>query len=296
MKNSYQLYIIFLLPLLWFIIFCYLPMYGVTIAFKDFQISKGIMESPWVGLDHFKRFLTNFQFTRILLNTISLSLYNLLAGMPFAIMLALALHYCDLKYFKRFSQTLTYAPHFISTVVAVGIIIQLLHPKLGIINQIIQAWGGTPVSFMSKPEFFANVFVWSEIWQHAGWASIIYIAALAGVDPELHEAAIVDGASKVKRAVYIDLPCIMPTIVITLLLSIGEILMLGFEKVYLMQNDLNLSRSEIIDTYVYKVGLLSRLPNYSYATAIGLFNSLVGIVLLIIANEIAKKVSDTKLW
>lgn len=294
--NSWQLYVLFALPLLWVLVFCYGPMYGVIIAFKDYQVSKGILGSPWVGLEHFIRFFNNHKFLEILLNTIKLSVYNLLAGMPFAIILALVLHYCNIGPLKKFSQTITYAPHFISTVVMVGMIIQFFSPRFGIVGQIMQALGMQVPSFMSKPEYFAHIYVWTDVWQHAGWGSIIYLSALAGVDVSLHEAAIVDGATKLKRAIHIDLPSIMPTIMITLILNVGEIMNIGFEKVYLMQNDLNLSTSEIIATYVYKMGIAAKLPNYSYGTAIGLFNSVIGIILILITNQISKKMTDSSLW
>lgn len=294
--NSWQLYVLFALPLLWVLIFCYGPMYGVVIAFKDYQVSKGILGSSWVGLEHFVRFFNSHKFFEILFNTIKLSVYNLLAGMPFAVILALVLHYCNVGPLKKFAQTITYAPHFISTVVMVGMIIQFFSPRFGIVGQIMQTLGMQVPSFMSKPEYFSHIYVWTDVWQHAGWGSIIYLSALAGVDVSLHEAAIVDGATKLKRAIHIDLPSIMPTIMITLILNVGELMNIGFEKVYLMQNDLNLSSSEIIATYVYKMGIAAKLPNYSYGTAIGLFNSIVGIILIVITNQISKKMTDSSLW
>lgn len=298
-KKSYQLHLLFLLPLVWFVLFCYVPMYGITIAFKDFQVSKGIFGSPWIGLDHFVRFFTNFQFKRILWNSIYISIYDLFAGMPFAIILAVSLHYCKIHLFKKFSQTVTYAPHFISTVVMAGIILQFLHPKVGIVNDIIQALGGSPISFMNKPEYFAHIYVWTDVWQHVGWGSIIYLAALASIDPALHEAAIMDGATQLQRIKYIDIPGIMPTILITLILNCGGIMNVAFEKIFLMQNSLNISASEVISTYVYKIGIQSKLPDYSYATAIGTFNSVVSFVLLVLVNFIVRKFShssNNSLW
>lgn len=294
--GSWQLYLMLLLPLMWFIIFCYAPMYGVTIAFKDFKISKGILGSPWIGLANFEKFFGSFQFSKLLRNTITLSVYELAAGMTFDLLLAIALHYCDFGRFKKFAQTVTYAPHFISTVVMVGMIIQFLHPKVGILNQVIQMLGSQPKSFMSMPSAFPHIYVFSGIWQHAGWGSIIYLSALVGVDPTLHEAAIMDGATKFKRMLHVDFPSILPTIVITMILNIGGVVGVGFEKVYLLQNDLNLATSEVIATYVYKTGIISKLPNYAYAAAIGLFESVVGIVLIVLANFIAKRATDTNLW
>ena len=295
-KASRQLYMMFFLPLVWFAIFCYGPMYGLLIVFKDYRISQGILGSQWVGFKHFIRFFNDFYFFRIMRNTLLISVYGIIVGLITAIILAFILHYCDLKPFKKFAQTITYAPHFISTVVMVGMILQVLHPRLGIINIIIQSLGGKPISFVSIPSLFPHVFVWSGVWQHVGWSSIIYLAALIGVDPTLHEAAIVDGATKLKRAFYVDFPCIKPTILIIMILDIGGILSVGFEKIYLMQNDLNLDFSEVISTYVYKVGIYSSIPDYSYAAAIDVFNSFIGIILVVIANYAAKKMTETSLW
>lgn len=296
LRARWQLYVLALPPVIYLIVFKLWPLYGTIIAFQDFKPNLGILGSPWVGLKHFERFLTLYQFKRIFLNTLWISCYTILLSFPIPIVLALSLNYIDNPRFKKFAQTVTFAPHFISTVVVAGMLIQFLHPKMGIINQFIILLGGNPVSFLSKSGYFPTIYALSEVWQHAGWNSIVFLAALTGVSHELHESAIIDGATKVQRAVHIDLPTILPTIVIMLIISVGDVLGVGFEKVYLLQNSLNLSASEIIPTYVYKMGVIAELPNHSYSAAIGLFNSVISIIMVTIANQIAKKVTETSLW
>lgn len=293
---NYQLYIIILLPLIWLFIFRYIPMYGVQIAFKNFQASKGILGSEWVGLYQFKKFFNNYMFEKIITNTITLSLYQMIAGFPFPIILALALNNTLYPRFKKTVQMVTYMPHFISTVVMVGIILQLVHPRIGLINNAIKALGGTPIDFMAKAKYFPSIYVWSGVWQSTGWGTIIYLAALAGIDPELHEAAVIDGASRLQRVKYVDLPGILPTIVVILILNAGNIMNVGFEKAFLLQNNLNLDTSEIIATYTYKMGLASAASDFSYASAIGFFNSVVNMILILIVNYIAKKLGEISLW
>ena len=295
-RKNYQLYLILLLPLLYFVIFHYVPMYGAQIAFRRFLAVEGILGSPWVGLDFFVKFFQSFQFGRVVGNTVGISVYTLAAGFPVPILLALMLNNSSLPRFRKTVQMVTYAPHFISTVVLVGLILQFLSPRFGAINQLIKALGMEPVLFMGEPGFFKSVYVWSGVWQNAGWGTIIYLAALAGIDPTLHEAAIVDGASKLQRTVHIDVPGILPTAIIILILNMGQLMNVGFEKVFLMQNALNLQASEIIQTYVYKIGIAASLPNYSYGAAIGLFNSVINFVLIVIVNGIARRVGDTSLW
>jgi putative aldouronate transport system permease protein len=295
-SRNYQLYLIILLPVLYITIFHYIPMYGVQIAFKNFRAVDGIWGSPWVGFEHFEKFLGAYQFNRILRNTISISVYSLLAGFPIPIILALALNNMQNLAYKKTVQMVTYAPYFISTVVMVGMILQFLSPKFGIINQVVELFGFQPILFMSEPNYFSSIYVWSGIWQGAGWGSIIYLAALAGIDPTLHEAAIIDGATKLQRTFYIDIPGIMPTAVILLILNAGQIMNVGFEKVLLMQNSLNIQKSEVISTYVYKVGLASQIPRYSYGAAIGLFNAVINLVLMLIVNRIASRLTETSLW
>ncbi len=231
---------------------------------------------------------------RIISNTITINLYGIAVGMPIPIILAISMNECGSKRFTKTVQLVTYAPHFLSTVVIVGIIFQILDPRLGILNVIRKSIGLETVNYLARASYFKSIFIWTNIWQGAGYSAIIYLAALSSINPELYEAAIVDGASRLKRLWHIDIPGIMPTIIILLILSVGRMMSLGFEKIYLMQNDLNLYASEVISTYVYKVGLLR--SNFSYSTAIGLFNSLINLLLLVSVNKLAKKIGDTSLW
>lgn len=291
--QNYDLYLLVLPTLAYFLVFHYFPMYGIQIAFKDFNPVAGITGSEWIGFEHFIRFFNSHHFWTILRNTFGLSLYEM-ATFPIAVVMALLLNQLTSNRFKRFVQTVTYAPHFISVVVMVGMLYIFLSPRTGIINQIIQFFGGDPVFFLGMPEWFKTIFVFSGVWQSLGFGMIIYLAALAGVSPEHHEAAIMDGASKVQRIWHIDFPAIMPTITILLILNIGNFLNIGFEKVYLMQNALNVTTSEIIQTHVYKMGLLS--AQYSYSTAVGLFNSVINFILLIGINQIARRFGQNSLW
>lgn len=294
--KNYQLYLVVLCPVVYLIVFKYIPMYGIQLAFKKFIASDGIWNSPWVGFDYFAKLFKSPQFTRILFNTLGLSFYQLAAGFPMPIILALMLNSTNNKRFKKTVQMVTYMPHFISIVVLAGMILQFANPKMGIVAQFVKLLGGTPVDIMGKPAMFKSIYVWTGIWQTTGWSAIIYLAALASVPPSLHEAAMIDGASKLKRTLYIDIPGIMPTAVILLIMKAGRIMNVGFEKVFLLQNKLNLRSSEIISTYVYKVGLASLAPDFSYATAIGLFNSVINLILIVSMNQIARKLGDTSLW
>lgn len=301
--QNYELYIFLLPAVAYIIIFHYAPMYGVQIAFKEFIATKGIMGSPWIGFEHFERFFNSYQFWRVIKNTLGLSIYQLVAGFPLPIILALMLNSLTNKRYKKIVQTATYAPYFISTVVLVAMLQIFLSPRNGLVNVVIQLLGGESVHFIAKPELFKSLYVSSGIWQSTGWNAIIYIAALSGIDPELHTAAIVDGASRFKRILYIDLPGIMPTAIILLILNMGHIMSIGFEKVFLMQNDLNITSAEVISTYVYKVGLglggtksTYGMPNYGYSTAVNLFNSVINFALLIITNKISKKLTEISLW
>jgi putative aldouronate transport system permease protein len=296
MRQDYQLYLIVLLPVAWLILFQYVPMYGLQLAFKNFRIVEGIWGSPWIGLDHFTKFFNSYQFVRVLKNTIIISLYELIAGFPLPIILALALNATLRARFKQAVQFITYMPFFISTVVMVGMILQFLNPRVGIINTGLGLFGIESVNFMGDPDWFKSIYVWSGIWQSTGWGTIIYLAALSGISQEVHEAATIDGASRFQRIWHVDLPGIMPTIVTLLILNVGTIMGIGFEKIYLMQNPLNISSSEVISTYVYSVSLASSAPDYAYATAIGLFNSVINMILILIVNQIAKKVGETSLW
>ncbi|WP_238456185.1 ABC transporter permease [Lederbergia galactosidilytica] len=291
--KSWQLYTFLLPALLFFVIFHYIPMYGVQIAFKDFFATMGINGSPWVGFEHFERFFNSYYFWRLLKNTLIISLYQLCL-FPLPIIFALMLNELRNGAFKKWTQTLTYAPHFISVVVVVGMIIAFLDPTTGIINLLIEKLGGDSVQFLTSPSWFRHIYVWSGEWQGLGWGSIIYLAALAGVNPELLEAAKVDGATRFQRILHINIPAILPTIVILFILNIGSFMAIGFEKVLLLQNSLNSETSDIIQTFVYETGLLE--GQYSFAAAVGLFDSVINIILLVTVNQIARKVSDNSLW
>ncbi|WP_310943917.1 ABC transporter permease [Paenibacillus doosanensis] len=295
-RKVWRLYVLIALPLIYIIIFKYIPMYGAQIAFKNFIVTKGIWGSEWVGLKHFIRFFNSYEFWRLMNNTIVLSVYSLVAGFPFPIILALSLNYVKNKLFKKSVQMVTYAPHFISVVVMVGLILEMLDPRNGIVNALLKLVGLQTVNFMGVPEYFKSIYVWSGIWQSVGFGCIIYLAALASIDPSLHEAAVVDGASKLRRMWHIDIPGIMPIAIIMLIMNTGHMLDVGFEKVLLMQNPLNLRTSEVIDTYVYKVGLTSQAINYSYSSAIGLFKSVINLILLVVVNKIAQKTKQASLW
>ena len=292
----WQLTLMLLLPFSFVVLFHYVPMYGLQIAFKKFKAVDGIWGSKWVGLQQFEKFVKNYQFWPVIRNTLSISLYSMVVGFPFPILLAIALNCCNNLHFKKTVQMVTYAPYFISTVVMVSIIIQILGPKYGLVNNIIKALGGHEVLFMATGSYFYSIYVWSGIWQGMGWSAIIYISALSGIDPTLHEAAIVDGASRLKRIWHVDLPGITPTIVILLIMNAGSILNVGFEKVYLMQNATNTDYSEVISTLIYKTGLKQSIPNYSYSTAIGLFNNVINFIMLVTVNFIAGRVGETSLW
>jgi putative aldouronate transport system permease protein len=292
--KNYELYILLLPAFAYIIVFCYAPMYGIIIAFKDFMANLGITGSPWAGLKYFKMFFQSQMFGITLKNTLLVSVYSLLWGFPIPILFALLLNQLKNQHFKKFVQTVSFAPYFISTVVLVSMLNIFLAPTSGFINNIIVMLGGHSVNFMALASWFRTVYVVSGIWQGMGFNAIIYIAALAGVSPELHEAAIVDGASRLHRIWYIDLPSISPTIIIMLILAIGNLMSVGYDKAFLMQQGMNLPVSEIISTYVYKVGLLN--AQYSFATAIGIFNSVINFVLLITANFLSRRFSETSLW
>jgi putative aldouronate transport system permease protein len=294
----WQLYLFLILPAAYSIIFAYVPMFGVQIAFKKYTILGGIWGSPWVGLGNFKKFFSSYMFTRVIGNTLRISLYDIIAGFPFPIIFALCLNTIQNRHYKKALQTITYMPHFISVVVVVGILMQIFHPLNGIYGSLVKSLAGkTAVDLFGKPDAFPHLYVWSGIWQSFGWSSIIYVASLTSVPEELYEAARVDGASRFKMVLHLDLPALAPTITILLILRLGAIMSLGFEKAWLMQNSLNLRTSELISTYVYKQGLAAGGPtDFSYAAAIGLFNSAVNLLLIVTVNKIANKLSETSLW
>ncbi|WNQ10570.1 ABC transporter permease subunit [Paenibacillus aurantius] len=293
-KQNYELYLFLLPVVLLYLVFRYYPMYGVQIAFKDFSPSKGIGGSEWAGFKYFIQFFESYTFWPVIRNTLSLSLQSLLFSFPVPILVALMLNQMMAKRYKKFVQTVIYAPHFISTVVLVGMLHVFLSPNSGLVNHILTWLGGEPILFMADAGWFRPLYILSGIWQETGFATIIYLAALAGISPELHEAAIMDGASKWKRVRHVDIPGILPTIVILLVLAIGNIMSVGFEKAFLMQSDLNFTSSNILPTYVYQQGI--QKAQYSLSAAIGLFNSGVNIILLVIVNRAAKKLTETSLW
>ena len=293
LKKNWVCYLFILPMLIYVIIFNYIPMYGIQLAFKDYRVADGIWGSAWVGLKHFKTFFESYQFKDLLWNTLSLSLYSLIAGFPMPITFALLLNYITNVKLKKVVQMVTYAPHFISTVVYCGMILIFLSSD-GVINQLLNLIGIDPVAFLTNPSNFRHIYVWSGVLQNIGWGSIMYISVLTSMDPTLHEAATVDGATRFQRLLHIDLPAIVPTMVIMLIMRAGEIMDIGFEKAFLLQNNINLDYSEIIATYVYKIGIQG--GQFSYSSAIGLFNNVINMVLLVVVNKIAKKVSDVSLW
>lgn len=292
-KSSRALYLLLLPSLIIFVLFTYYPMYGVIIAFKDFSPAEGIMESPWVGLKNFMQYFHSYQFWPTIRNTIVISLYTILVTFPLPIALALMCNQIRAKRFKKFFQVSTYLPHFISTVVMCGMIILFLSPSTGIISKLAGLFGVTLPNLMGMPSAFPSIYVWTEAWQHVGWDSILYIATLSAIDPTLYEAATMDGAGKWKRMLHIDVPALLPTATIMFILRMGSVMSVGFEKIYLLQNTLNGSTSEIISTYVYKMGLVSN--QYSLSSAIGLFNNVINLLLLLLVNYISRKLSDTSL-
>ncbi len=296
MRRSWQLYLLLALPLAWLVTFQYYPMYGAQIAFRDFLPGDNMFKAEWVGLEHFERFFQSPMFSRLMVNTLGLSLYSLAVGFPIPVVFALSLNQVRTGLFKQSVQMVSYAPYFISTVVLVGMLLQFLDLRHGPANLLLSALGLKTIHFMGDANMFQSIYVWSGVWQYTGFNTVIYLAALSTIDPALHEAALVDGANRLQRIWYIDLPGILPTAITLLILNMGQIINVGFEKVFLMQNPLNTAISEVISTYVYKVGLIGGITNYSYAVAIGLFNSVIGLILLVAANQIMKRLTGSSLW
>lgn len=292
-KKTWLCYLFILPMVIYVILFDYMPMYGIQLAFKDYRASRGIWGSEWVGLKHFITFFESYQFESLLENTLVLSLYTIIVGFPMPIIFALCLNYVTNIRMKKAAQMITYAPHFISMVVYCGMIMIFLASD-GIINQFLMAMGLEPAGFLSNPKSFRHIYVWSGVLKNVGWGSILYISVLTSVGQELHEAATVDGATRFQRLCYIDFPALVPTMIIMLIMRVGEIMAVGFEKAFLLQNSINLDYSEIISTYVYKVGLQS--GQFSYSSAIGLFNNGINLLLLVAVNKIAAKTSDVSLW
>ena len=293
LAEDWPLYVLLLPGFAYILVFNYFPMYGVQIAFKDYSTRLGIWGSKWVGFKHFVRFLSYPAFFQIIVNTLTLSLYSI-ATFPCAVIAALLINELDSARFKRVVQMISYAPHFISTVVICGMLKIFFARSNGLINNVIEMLGGARYDFLSDPGCFPHIYVWTDVWQGLGWNTIIYLAALAGVSPEIQEAARIDGANRLQIVWYVNLPTIMPTVMTMLILSCGSVLSVGFEKVYLMQNSLNLSASEVISTYVYEVGVNG--AQFSYSSAIGLFNTVVNIVILMLVNALSRRLSSVSIW
>jgi putative aldouronate transport system permease protein len=292
-QKYWQLYLFIIPTVIYFLVFHYYPMYGVQIAFKNYVATKGIWGSEWVFFEQFQRFFRSFHFWTLLKNTLEINVYQLVL-FPVSIIVALSFNELRSIRYKRFVQTVTYAPHFISTVVMSGMIITFLNPSTGIVNNLLNQLGMKPIPFLMEPSWFKSIFVLSGEWQNLGWGAIIYLAALSGIDPSQHEAAEIDGASRLQRIWHINLPAIAPTIIILFILNMGNFMTIGFEKIYLLQNELNLPSSDVIQTYVYRVGLLQ--AQYSFSAAVGLFNSIINFVLLLTFNYVARKTTETSLW
>jgi len=294
MLKTRELYFFLIPALVFYILFKYLPIYGLQIAFRDFSPVFGFWKSPWVGLDNFRRFFNAADWFRLIRNTLNISLASLIIGFPVPIILALLLHHTGSRAFKRTAQMITYAPYFISSVVLVGMIYVLFSPSTGIVNTLLGKAGIGPYFFMGREQYFVPMYVGSGIWQGAGWSAVVYMAALSGVNPELHESALIDGANKIQRIWHVDIPSILPAIITMFLLQVGTLFTVGFDKVYLMQNPLNLTASEVISTFTYKRGILD--GDYSFATAIGMMESSINFLLLAFFNRIAKWISGSGLW
>ncbi|CAN7255507.1 sugar ABC transporter permease [Paenibacillus sp. LjRoot153] len=294
LRQYWDLYLIMVPGILYFIIFKYLPMWGIVIAFQDYSVFSGIWHSDWVGLKHFESMFQNKDFYKIFKNTVLISLYKLLWGFPGPIVLALLLNEVRHVKYKRVIQTLAYLPHFLSWIIVAGILVNILSPTTGVVNEILVFLGMEPVFFMASPQWFRTIIVASDIWKDVGWGAIIYLAALAGIDPQLYEAATVDGASRWKQMRYITLPSLLPTIIILFVLRLGHVLDVGFEQIYVMYNPLVYEVGDVIETYVYRVGLTQ--SQFSFSTAVGLFKSLIGLVLVIVSNNAAKRMGHEGIW
>ena len=293
-RRHWQYYLMAAVPLTYIVIFKYFPMVGAQIAFRDFSPVQGMWGSEWVGLEHFLLFFKSPNFLPLIRNVVSINILVMTIGFVTPIILALALNEVRSGFFKRSVQMITYFPHFISTVVMASMIILFLNPRLGLFGVLMRAAGVRPVNYLAVASHFKFVYALSDIWQHAGYGAIIYMAALAGINPELYEAARIDGASRLQKIIHVDIPGIMPVMVILLILEFGEIMEVGFEKIYLLQNPVNISASEIIQTYVYKIGIIN--ASFSFASAVGLFNSVINFILLVAVNGVARKISSTSLW
>ncbi len=292
-QKNWKMYFIFLPVLIYYIVFMYGPMYGAIIAFKDFNPADGIWGSPWVGWDNFIKFFDSMYFTRVISNTLIISFSTLIFGFPAPILLALLINELRSKIFTKTVQTITYLPHFISLVVVCGMIKDFT-TETGVINDLISLFGGTRTTMLNDPNYFVPIYVISDIWQGIGWGSIIYLAALSGIDAELYEAARIDGAGRWKQTLAITIPCLMPTIITMLLLRLGQMMNIGFEKIILLYNPLTYEKADVIASFVYREGLQNF--QYGYSTAVGLFNSVINFILVFGANMLSRKLNDTSLW
>lgn len=293
----WQLYLLLILPITWLIMFCYVPMSGLVLAFKQYNAAQGIWGSKWVGLTNFVKFFSSYKCEMVIKNTLTVSLYSLIVTFPIPIIFALLLNVLPGKRYKKTIQTVTYIPYFFSTVIMVGLLFQLLDYRIGLYGSLhMLLTGRTAPNILAAGTNFKHIYVWSSVWQSTGYSAIIYIAALSTADQSLHEAAMIDGASRLQRLWHIDIPAILPTASIMLILAVGNIMNVGYEKVLLMQNNLNMNYSEIISTYTYKVGLSSGIPNFSMATAIGIFNSVINFILLMITNFASKRLNGSGLF
>ena len=295
-KKNYQLYLLILIPLIWIIVFSYVPMYGAQIAFRKYNPMDGILGSEWIGFENFIRFFKSPQFDDLLKNTLSITIYSQIISIPFPIILAIGLNYCRSSRFKKAVQMITYLPHFLSTVIIISLINMMFGYSTGLANNISEILFDTRINYLGTASAFPHLYVWSGVWQSVGWSSILYVSALAGVDLGLRQAAKIDGASQWKRVWHIDIPCILPTIAIMIIMSMGSLLTVGFDKTFLMQNSANLEVSEVLSTFIYKRGIGAAIPDYSYPSAIGLFSSIVTFVLVMISNRLSNKMSGYGLW
>lgn len=292
-KNKF-LYILFIPVIIYYVVFKYLPMFGIIIAFKDYNVYKGVLASPWVGLEYFRQFFNSTFFVRLLRNTLMINLYDLVFAFPAPIILALLFNELSNGWFKKSVQTISYLPHFISTVIIVSIFVEFLSPQTGVVNHILGRFGKEPIYFLATPKYFWGLYTGMNIWRGVGWGTIVYLAALTGVDPELYEACIVDGGGRLRQTWHITLPAISPTIIIMLIFRVGNLLSVGYESIILMYNPTIYETADVISTFVYRRGLLE--ADYSFSAAVGLFQSVIGLVLITATNYISRRVSETSLW
>ncbi|MDF2658040.1 MAG: sugar transporter permease [Paenibacillus sp.] len=296
LKKHKALYLLMLPGILYYLIFKYLPMYGVVIAFQNFSIGRGVLGSKFVGMKHFVEFFVNTPDSwKLIRNTVMLNVYDLLFHFPAPVLLALLFHELRIRWFKRFVQTISYMPHFLSTVVIAGILVTFLSPSTGVVNHILVKWFGIePILFLGLPEWFRTIYVGSEIWQRVGWGTILYLAAIAGIDPTLYEAAKIDGANRFQQIRHITFVGMVPVMIILFVLNLGNFMETGFQKILLLYNSMTYETADVINTFVYRRGILD--ADFSFATAVGLFQSATGFVLVVLANRIARKYSETSLW